>query len=305
MSETKTYVVPEYMGNNDNDLAKIAMLNNGGMGGWNSNPFFYLIWMWMMRYMNWGYGDNTDPSVQRQLQTLQDTIQDNHNSDLIMSAIRGNEAAIREFSATTGLNFSAVQNAICGVRNSIAEVGAQLGFSSERVINAVQQGDCGVIQAVKDAGCAINQNITKMGYENQLANERQTNVLNQGIYGLNTALDRNAAAIEYNSATQTCALQNTIKDTSTTSTSAILAKLDQMEDSRKDREINALTAQLAAVQAKAERQAELAPLIHEITEVRRNQPSTTTIEYPQLTAIPTNQLFAQYASPYNNTGYWG
>lgn len=54
MSETKTYVVPEYMGGNDNDLAKIAMLNNGGMGGWNNNPFFYLIWMWMMRYMNFG-----------------------------------------------------------------------------------------------------------------------------------------------------------------------------------------------------------------------------------------------------------
>ena len=62
-----------------------------------------------------------------------------------MSAVKGNEAAVREFSATTGLNFSAVQNAICGVRNSIAEVGSQLGFSAERVINAVQAGDCGVI----------------------------------------------------------------------------------------------------------------------------------------------------------------
>lgn len=37
MSDTKTFIVPEYSGNND-DLAKIAMLNNGGMGGWNSNP---------------------------------------------------------------------------------------------------------------------------------------------------------------------------------------------------------------------------------------------------------------------------
>ena len=62
-----------------------------------------------------------------------------------MAAIKGNESAVRDFSATTGLNFSAVQNAICGVRSSIAEVGAQLGFSAERVINAVQSGDCGVI----------------------------------------------------------------------------------------------------------------------------------------------------------------
>lgn len=303
MSETKTYVVPEYMGGNDNDLAKIAMLNNGGMGGWNSNPFFYLIWMWMMRYMNWGYGDGQDNP---QYASLQAAIRDNHNSDLLMSAVKGNEAAIREFSATTGLNFSAVQNAICGVRSAIAEVGAQLGFSAERVINAVQQGDCGVIQAIKDSSCATNQNITRMGYENQLASERQTSIINNGIYGLNTALDRNAAAIEYNSATQTCALQNTIKDVSNSNTSAILAKLDAIEDARKDREINTLTAQLAAVNAKAERQAELAPLYNQITEVRRNQPSTTTIEYPQLTAIPSAALYG--VSPYFNTGgtgYWG
>lgn len=300
MSETKTYVVPEYMGGNDNDLAKIAMLNNGGMGGWNSNPFFYLIWMWMMRYMNFGYGEGYDNP---QYAALQASIRDNHNSDLLMSAVKGNESAIREFSATTGLNFSAVQNAICGVRSAIAEVGAQLGFSSERVINAVQQGDCGVIQAIKDASCATNQNILKMGYENQLANERQTSILNQGIYGLNTSLDRNAAAIEYNSATQTCTLQNAIKDSSAASTAAILAKLDAIEDSRKDREINNLTAQLAAVNAKAERQAELAPLYNQITEVRRNQPSTTTIEYPQLTAIPTNYFYGPLAA--NSTGYWG
>lgn len=303
MSETKTYVVPECVGGNDNDLAKLAMLNNGGMGGWNNNPFFYLIWMWMMRYMNWGYGDGQNNP---QYTALQSAIQDSHNSDLLMSAVKGNEAAVREFSATTGLNFSAVQNAICGVRNSIAEVGSQLGFSAERVINAVQSGDCGVIQAIKDASCATNQNIVRMGYENQLASERQTAAINNGIYGLNTALDRNAAAIEYNSATQTCALQNAIKDSSNASTQAILAKLDAIEDARKDREINTLTAQLAAVNAKAERQAELAPLYNQITEVRRNQPSTTTIEYPQLTAIPSAALYG--VSPYFNTGgtgYWG
>lgn len=257
----------------------------------------------MLRYM--GFNDHNGYN-NPQVTALSEQMADNHNTDLLMSAIRGNEAATREFSATTGLNFSAVQNAICGVKSAIGEVSAQLGFSSERVINAVQAGDCAVSQAVKDVGCGINQNIIKMGYENQLANERQTTVLNQGIYGLNTALDRNAAAIEYNSATQTCALQNTIKDASTTSTSAILAKLDQMEDSRKDREIATLTAQLAATQARAERQAELAPIMGQISEIRRNQPSTTVIEYPQLTAIPSAALYG--VSPYFNTGgtgYWG
>ena len=167
MSETKTFVMPDYR-DNDGDLAKIAMLNNGGMGGWNNNPFFYLIWMWMMRYMNWGQDGYNNP----QLTAIQNAMQDNHNSDLLMSAIRGNEAAIRDFSAATGLNFSAVQNAICGIKSAIGEVGAALGFSSERVINAIQSGDCSVIQAIKDIGCSINSSILKMGYDNQLSNER-------------------------------------------------------------------------------------------------------------------------------------
>ena len=297
MSETKTFVVPDYCRNDNDDFAKMALLNNGGINGWGNNPFFYLIWMWMMRYMN---GDACQGNPQ--ITALQTAMQDNHNSDLLMSAIRGNESAVREFSATTGLNFSAVQNAICGVKSAINEVGAQLGFSSERVINSVQAGDCAVIQAIKDAGCSINQNIIKMGYDNQLSNERQTTTINQGIYGLNTALDRNACAIEYNTQKQTCTLQNAIKDTSAASTNAIIAKLDAIEDSRKDREISTLTAQLAQAQARAERQAELAPIIAQVNDIRRNQPATTTIEYPQLTAIPSTAFLGSLPI---NTGIWG
>ena len=157
-------------------------------------------------------------------------------------------------------------------------------------------------QAIKDAGCSINQNIIKMGYDNQLSNERQTTAINQGIYGLNTALDRNACAIEYNTRQQTCTLQNAIKDTSAASTNAIIAKLDAIEDSRKDREISTLTSQLAQAQARAERQAELAPIIAQVNNIRRNQPTTTTIEYPQLTAIPNTAFLGSLPI---NTGIWG
>lgn len=296
MCETKTFVMPDC--SNNDDFAKYALMSNGGMNGYMNNPFFYLIWMWMMRYMNYGQDGYNNP----QIAALQTAMQDNHNSDLLMSAVKGNESAVREFSATTGLNFADVQNAICGVKGAISEVGARLGFSAERVINAAQQGDCQIIQAIKDASCSVNQNILKMGYENQLANERQTTAINQGIYGLSTALDRNANAIEFNTQQQTCTLQNTIKDTSTASTSAILAKLDAIEDSRKDREISTLTAQLASAQARAERQSELAPIIAQVNDIRRNQPATTTIEYPQLTAIPTTALYG--LNPYN-TGIWG
>jgi hypothetical protein len=54
------------------------LLGNGGFGGngmWN-NPFMYLVWMYMMRWMNGNGWDNNGGSLeaatQRQIQTLSD-----------------------------------------------------------------------------------------------------------------------------------------------------------------------------------------------------------------------------------------
>lgn len=84
MSETKTtYIMPDQNGFGNNDIATLALLGgNGGFGGngmWN-NPFVYLIWIYMMRWMNggdWGNNGNDcykalEASTQRQIQTLAD-----------------------------------------------------------------------------------------------------------------------------------------------------------------------------------------------------------------------------------------
>lgn len=65
MSDTRTYIVPDGQENSTNQMLPWMAMMNGGMGGfgngmWN-NPFMYLVWMWMMRWMNrgeWGDGDN-------------------------------------------------------------------------------------------------------------------------------------------------------------------------------------------------------------------------------------------------------
>lgn len=41
MSETKTFVVPDYCRNDNDDFAKMALLSNGGMNGWGNNPLTY------------------------------------------------------------------------------------------------------------------------------------------------------------------------------------------------------------------------------------------------------------------------
>lgn len=158
MSDTKTtYIMPDQTGFGGNDLATFALLGGGagGFGGngmWN-NPFMYLVWMYMMRWMNggdWGQGGDgcykaLEASTQRQIQTLSDQINDNHTSDLLMAAIQGSNSALQEASTRLGCDINAVASAIQGVRSDIATVGSQLGFSSERIINAVNQGDLSLI----------------------------------------------------------------------------------------------------------------------------------------------------------------
>ena len=47
MSDSKTtYIMPD--NNNNNDWLAASMMNGGGF----NNPFVYLIWAYMMRWMN-------------------------------------------------------------------------------------------------------------------------------------------------------------------------------------------------------------------------------------------------------------
>lgn len=50
----------------------------------------------------------------------------------------------------------------------VDRLSSQVGFSAERVINSVSQGNLQMIQALKDCCCQTQQSIIKMGYENQL-----------------------------------------------------------------------------------------------------------------------------------------
>lgn len=169
--------------------------------------------------------------------------------------------------ATNNLVMDAIKGNACAI-NSLA---SQLNCSSDQITSAIN----GVLNAV-----------TSMGYQSQLANCQQTNAINQ-----------NFAQTNYNMATQCCELKQSGKD----NTLAVLQKLDAIEDSRKDREIASLTAQLATANARAERQAELGPIYSALKDIQAKQPSTATVPYPNLIGIPASQY---YGYGLNANGVW-
>ena len=322
MSDTKTYVVPDNLTGNNDNLATMAMMSNGafGNGMWN-NPMIYLVWMYVMRWMNNGdWNNNSDPAVQRQLQTLQDQMQDNHNSDLIMQAIKGNSQALQDLSTRLSCDANAIQSAIQSVQSGIANVGSQVGFSSERVINAINSGDSNIIQALNNCCCSTQKEILKMGYENQINNQNQTYQLTSQLNGVNNVIQNGFRDTNYATQQQTCSLQNTIKDTTTINTNAILAKLDAISTTALQDKIQALreknneqatainNAQQSALFGQMINAAvtpinnTLASLSKEVDGIQCKLPNTVTLPYSCATAIPTAMAYNLYG--YNNYGAW-
>lgn len=198
--------------NMNSPLAAMAMMNGGmGMNQWMNNPFIYLIFLALFG-RGFGFGNNGNCAENAQIAALASQMSDNQNSNLIMDGIKGNASAVSTLAANLNCDFNTLNAAICNVQSAIQNVAAQTGFSAERVINAINTGDCGIITAVKDCCCNTQQSILKMGYEQQLATCNQTNALTsemtRGFSGLNYALSNGFAQVGYANAQQTCELLN-------------------------------------------------------------------------------------------------
>lgn len=198
--------------NRNNDPMAMAAMMNGGMGNQWNNPFIYLVWMMFAQRM-WGNGRNegyANPNtaqnleIQNQLDSLRSQMQDNQNTNALMDAIKGVGCDINQLAAQLNCDFNTLNSAICDVRMGISKLSGEIGFSAERVINAVTLGNCNIIQQLKDCCCATQKAILEQGYKNQLAIERQTNQLQTGMDFINRSIERGFAASDYATKNQTC-----------------------------------------------------------------------------------------------------
>lgn len=201
----------------DNDPATMLAAMNGGMGGGWNNPFAYMMMLGMFRFM---YGDGWNgqncnvqrSEIQSQIDSLRTQMSDNHNSDLLMGAIQGNNQDLKTLAANLNCDFNALQSSVCGIQAAIQDVGGKVGFSAERVINAANLGNLNIIQQLKDCCCTTQQNINRMGYENQLGQKDIINAMQQGFCYTNTGLERGFSNLGNLIQTVVCDLKNSGKD---------------------------------------------------------------------------------------------
>ena len=189
---------------NNNPLAMAAMMRDRDDADMWNNPFAYMM---MMGVMKWMYGDNWNnrdngadvqrAEIQSQIESLRHQMADNQNSNLLMGAIQGNGNDLKMLASNLNCDFNALQNSICGIQAGIQQLGGQVGFSAERVINAISQGDLQMTIALKDCCCQTQQNIIKMGYDNQLGQKDIVNQMQQGFSYTNTGIERAASNLGF------------------------------------------------------------------------------------------------------------
>lgn len=260
MSE-KTYVFPEGNGSSL-DPNIVAMMNGGGGFGGNgfNNPFWALVLLAFLRNnFGWG-GDGNGGNCSAAFVSSQ-----------LGQAIAGNANALSNLSTHLDCSIGQVQTGIAALQSAIQSVANQTGMSGMQVINAIQSGNTAIANQISQCCCDNKLLTTSQGYENRINNLQQSQLIQNGFN-----------QIGYAAAEQTCA----IKQNQTDNTSRVLAKLDAIEDSRKDREISSLTAALTAANSRAERQSELAPIYKALADIQCKQPKTESVYAPSVMAIP-------------------
>ncbi|MCQ2349104.1 MAG: hypothetical protein MJZ98_01330 [Paludibacteraceae bacterium] len=290
MSESKTYVFqPDGMGNSalaslmpmlqqrGVDPSVLAMLsNNRGIfngGGWDGIIALVVIaaifgWGGNGLFGNRGGNNSTE-------------------REMIMSAIQRNGTDLSSLASSLNCSEGQIMQAVNNVATQICNLSAAEGQNSMQIINSIQAGNTSVLSKLADCCC-----------ENRLAIANQTNALQNAINGTNVGMERGFSSVAYAAQQQTCDL----KQNADCNTRSILAKLDQIEDSRKDREISNLTAQLTAANSRAERQSELAPIYKALNDIQCKQPTTVTTPYQPFVTVPNCVAWQYGLNGFNGFG---
>ena len=204
---------------------------------------------------------------------------DNYAYDALISTIQRNGTDISQLAQTVGVSNDRIHDAIGQLSTQICNFAGQNGMSFQQVINAFQTGQTSIIQSICDCCCKTQSAIQESNY-----------LTERGFCNTNQILSRGFSDLGYAFRDQTCELEKA----GSSNTAAIIAKLDAIEDSRKDRELAEKDRTIATLTARSERQAELQPIYSALQQIQCNQPPVKKIACPETYVPVNNSINATY-----------
>ena len=277
------YQLPENGNGNNQVPAWLPYVSNGnGLlngNGWGGGILGFLIGLMCGNGNGFGglFGGGNNANAQmlaNAQQYLMEAI--NHNGERATSAIQN-------LSALIGQDFNQVSQGITTIQNSLFTIAANQGTNTQQIINSLQLGNQNIIAQFQQCCC-----------QNQLALSNLQGAMNTGMQGIKGDIAAKSAADQLAVCKQTYELTQNNND----NTRAILGKLDAIEDDRKNREIAALNAKVAQLEANNTTAAIVANAVNpiavqlnairaEVDAIKRCQPSTITLPNNSMTAVPT------------------
>lgn len=306
MADTKVFSFPE-SGNGNNDLATLLALNGnnnggflGGNSGWGGGILGFLLGLMFGNggfggFGNFGGGNNGAGFLANQLNN-------NNGRDLMMQAItsQGEQSrqAIQTLSTMLGQDFNLVNSNVQTIASAVNSIANAQGVNALQIVNAIQAGNASLAAQLCQCCC-----------ENRASTLEQTNTLQRSIDGVGQQVAAKAAADQLAMCQQTYNLT----DTMNRNFIALDNKIDAMESSRKDREITALTAQVAKLesqnftagivqQAVAPVVNQLSALSNEVDDIKLKMPNTVPVTWPNIVGVNATPYMGYYGG---NGGFWG
>lgn len=233
----------------------LGMLNNGNNGGlFGGRGFEDIIALIIVAAIfgngNFGFGNNGN----------------NANTELLSSMVQRNGVDLSQLAQTIGVSNDRIHDAIGQVSTQICNFAGQSGLSFQQVINSILTSQNAISAQLAECCCKTQNAILESNY-----------LTERGFCNTNQTLAKGFSDIGYAFRDQTCNLEKA----GSANTAAIIAKLDAIEDSRKDRELAEKDRVIATLTARSERQAELQPIYSALQEIQCNQPPVKKIACPE------------------------
>lgn len=194
----------------------------------------------------------------------------NQNSQLLTSLLERNGVDIAALGTSINCSSDRIRDAIGQVSTQICNLAGQNAMSFQQVMNSIMSGNSALASQLSNCCCDLK------------------GIMSEGFSSIGYALRD-----------QTCNLERS----GSANTQAILAKLDAIEDSRKDRELAEKDRMIATLTARSERQAELQPIYQALQEIQCNQPPVKKISCPEQYVPINTGINATYGLIPTGCGY--